>query len=156
MPTVTSENRDEFNRKEMEKKNHKSSLHADIGKEIVPGFVTSSRSWWMDHAIANKEGPPTVARIEMRSTKLKTPSEDELSKDESLSPYHQSEDHHGKHVTRWKDLTEDHIKEHKLNPGKLSFPMIVDGKRPISNNSSSPVSEQSYRKYMDDLQNEGN
>lgn len=160
MPTVTSENRAEFMRNEMEKKNTKPSHHPDIGKEIEReghSYKTTSRAWWMDGAIENKKsGAPTVARIEGVSKTHKHPSERELSEDEKLSPYHSSETYSGKPVRRWIDLSEDDLTKHKLSPGKLNFPEIVDSPRPKRNDAKMAVSEEQYQKHMHSFQNEDN
>lgn len=52
------------------------------------------------------------------------------------------------------ELTEDMLKEYEIVPGDLQFPTVVDGERPKTNRTDSPISQKAYQKLIDDLQNE--
>lgn len=90
-------------------------------------FLTKGRAWWLNHALQLADGRISVARI------------DAQDKDEQ---YYMLE------------LTEEMLKEYKIVPGDLQFPTVVDGERPKTNRTDSPISQKTYQKLIDDLQNE--
>ncbi len=90
-------------------------------------FVAKGRAWWISHALELDDGRVSVARIH---------AED---KDNQLFMI---------------ELTDDMLKHYDIVPGYLQLPKVVDGERPKTNRTDCSISQKSYQKMIDDLQNE--
>jgi len=97
----------------------------------TPGMqITSPRAWWVSNPIKTDRGI-VVARINAADTTVRYPSEEQIAA--GAPRYLATVDGQGKHPEYMLDLTDEDLLEHpEFNPGRLVFPHVVDGPRPVT------------------------
>lgn len=117
-------------------------------------YTITSRPWWLSHAVKTERGI-VVARADAVSSTRRKPTQADIESGIAYNQYDSSTACSGDFVPMVVDFTEEELSAMGLVVGVLDWPNVIDGTRPATNRTDTPVTDAESQRVMALLQSEG-